>query len=347
MDRSIRTLCFLLLALQLAACVLATKGNKGDKDPYAKYVWPPPPAEAKIRLTEMIRGRASVEADSKLKRALIGGSNRSRYDWLLKPFDVAYDSRGRILVTDPGVAALLRFDREGKQMDVLGTRGVLPLSIPLGVNVGKDETIYVADGGLKNVVSFDENGKLRGVYGKPGELLNPTSTALSPNESKLFVTDSKGNKVVVFDVATADMLYAFGKLGVGPGELHAPTDAMFGPDGNLFVVDQLNSRVQVFSEEGDLLDSFGSRGVGFGNFARPKGIAVDTFGFIYVTDGAFNNIQVFDYDFALLTFVGTGGRKPGQFSIPSGIAIRGDEFAVVDSLNRRVQIFRFVQPRSE
>ena len=109
----------------------------------------------------------------------------------------------------------------------------------------------------------------------------------------------------------------------------------------------MNCRVQVFDPDGNYIDEFGNRGVGWGQFDRPKDIAVDDEGLIYVTDNAFNNVQLFDFDFTLLTFVGTGGRGPGQFDGASGIAVRGDEFAVVDQLGARVQVFRFIVPKDQ
>ena len=56
-------------------------------------------------------------------------------------------------------------------------------------------------------------------------------------------------------------------------------------------------------------------------------------------------LQWLDVDFTFLTFVGEAGTQPGQFYGASGIAIRGDEFAVVDQLSRRLQIFRFIVPK--
>ena len=78
---------------------------------------------------------------------------------------------------------------------------------------------------------------------------------------------------------------------------------------------------------------------------RPKDVAIDELDLAYVTDAAFNNVQVFDPDYGLLTFVGSGGGEPGQFRIASGVAVHGDRFAVVDQLNRRVQVFRFIVPK--
>ena len=55
----------------------------------------------------------------------------------------------------------------------------------------------------------------------------------------------------------------------------------------------------------------------------------------------------FDADFSLLTFVGETGQGPGRFYGASGIAVRGEEFAVVDQLGKRVQLFRFIAPKSQ
>jgi hypothetical protein len=264
---------------------------------------------------------------------------------LVKPFAVAFDRAGRILVTDSGTDALIRFDVEGRRMDVLGTRGNVRLSKPLGLHVGPDDTIYVADAGLQAVVALDPEGTVVSVIGSRADLQNPTDAVLSPDGSRLYVTDSKAHQIVVFDPTNGRKLSTLGEPGEGEGQFGFPTSLVFGPDGSLFVVDQIHSRVQLFAEDGEYLDQFGGLGVGYGNFVRPKDVAVDEVGFIYVTDNAFNNVQLFDVDFSLLTFVGSGGTSPGRFHGASGIAVQGDRFAVVDQLGRRVQLFRFLLPK--
>lgn len=339
------SLLILLLVHGEAMAAKKKKKNEPAEDPYAEYVWPPPPNPPRIKLERVIAGRTDVEGSSKLRKALLGASPQGPYDNLRKPFAVAFDSQGRILVTDTVSAALIRFDREQERMDVFGTRGMIRLKSPLGLAMGPDDTAYVADAGLRQVVAYDPEGKLVGVYGRQGELTNPTDSALSPDGRKLYVADSKSHQIVVFDTATAEQVATIGRRGEGPGEFNFPTSLAFGPEGNLFVVDQINSRVQVLDPEGEYVDEFGALGVGFGNFVRPKDIAIDEVGFIYITDNAFNNVQLFDLDFSLLTFVGQGGRGPGRFHGASGIAVRGEEFAVVDQLGHRLQIFRFVVPK--
>lgn len=336
-----------LLVVTLAAEAKPKKeSKKAAADPYAEYVWPPPPDEPRIKLEGIFSARVDVEADSKLRKLLIGASPDSPYDRLRKPFAVAIDRQGRILVSDSGNAALIRFNVEGKQMDVFGTQGAVRLKLPLGLGLGADETIYVADAGLQRVVAFDAEGKLVGVWGKEGELGNPTDVAVSPDGKKLYVADSKEHRIVVFEIASGKLLSSFGRRGGGEGEFSFPTSLVFGTDGNLYVVDQINSRIEVVTPSGEFVDEFGALGVAFGNFVRPKDIAIDDAGLIYVTDNAFNNVQLFDADFTLLTFVGEGGAGPGRFLGASGVAVRGDRFAVVDQLGARVQVFRFLKSRA-
>jgi len=345
--RMLKIVCPLLLILTLVGCATTGSAKKPvvEEDPYAKYIWPPPPDKARVGLADIVRGRPDAEEKNRIGKALFGATPQGQYDWLVKPFGTDYDPDGRLLVTDSVLGALFRFDMSERRMDVFGTRGAIRLNTPLGLCVGSDGTVFVTDVGIKKVVAFDPLGEVIKIFGREGELDNPTDAALSPDGSRLYVADSKSHRIVIFDAATAEMLSSFGKRGERDDEFNFPTSLTFGPEGNLFMVDQLNSRILVFTEEGQYLDQFGALGVGFSSFVRPKDIAVDPFGLIYVSDAAFNNIQIFDIDFTLLTFVGSGGTGPGQFNLAAGVAVHGDRFAVVDQLNRRVQVFRFLETR--
>ena len=64
-------------------------------------------------------------------------------------------------------------------------------------------------------------------------------------------------------------------------------------DGNVYVTDTRNPRVQVFNSEGNFLRKWGSRGSEDGQFDRPYGLAIGSDGNVYVADTGYYRIQVF------------------------------------------------------
>ena len=75
---------------------------------------------------------------------------------------------------------------------------------------------------------------------------------------------------------------------------------------------------------------------------RPKGVAVDSEGDLYVVDGLWGVVQVFNREGELLYYFGQRGTGSGEFQLPAGLFIdRDDRIFVVDSFNRRVQVFHY------
>jgi hypothetical protein len=53
-------------------------------------------------------------------------------------------------------------------------------------------------------------------------------------------------------------------------------------------------------------------------------------------------VQVFDREGQLLYYFGGKGKGPGEFQLPTGLFIdHNDRIFVVDSFNRRVQVFHY------
>ena len=75
---------------------------------------------------------------------------------------------------------------------------------------------------------------------------------------------------------------------------------------------------------------------------RPKGIGFDSEGHLYVVDGQWGMVQVFDREGRLLYYFGQRGTGSGEFQLPTGLQIdKQDRIYVVDSFNRRVEVFRY------
>jgi predicted membrane-bound mannosyltransferase len=79
------------------------------------------------------------------------------------------------------------------------------------------------------------------------------------------------------------LLQQFGSQGSGTGQLERPRAVATGNDGQIYVADTGNHRVQVFAPSGELLFGFGSFGADVGQFNEPWGIVVDE-NAIYVAD---------------------------------------------------------------
>jgi DNA-binding beta-propeller fold protein YncE len=117
--------------------------------------------------------------------------------------------------------------------------------------------------------------------------------------------------------------------------------------GNLYVVDQGNSRVQVFSPRGRLLGlwrianaSAGSTGSA-SNEPHLYGIAVDGRGSVYVTDSGNDRVLELSSGGRVRAEWGSPGSKLGQLRAPQGIAVDGriGRVYIADTGNNRVQVF--------
>ena len=57
-----------------------------------------------------------------------------------------------------------------------------------------------------------------------------------------------------------------------------------------------------------------------------------------------DNVQIFDRSGRLLLIFGRSGTRDGEFVMPSGIASGPDDtIYIVDSVNRRIQVFRYLR----
>jgi len=119
-------------------------------------------------------------------------------------------------------------------------------------------------------------------------------------------------------------------------------------DGNVYVADGGNHRIQKFDNHGKFVMEFGSNGSQPGQFQEPWGVAVDRKGDIYVADTWNHRIQKFTSNGELLlqwgTFIDTQGvlsdEQAGAFWGPRSVAFdsKGNVY-VSDTGNKRVQVF--------
>jgi sugar lactone lactonase YvrE len=263
---------------------------------------------------------------------------------LVRPYAMAEDSTGRLLVADPGQHGIHLFDLEERKYDFLKGPRDKQLESPVDVDCDDNDDIYVSDSVRQRIYVFDSRGRyLRTIGGDSPEtsLARPTGLALDRKARRVYVTDTLKHQIAVFGMDDGSLVQVIGKRGQGAGEFNYPT-ALTLSAGKLYVVDAMNFRIQTFSLDGQYRSSFGRPGISSGTLYRPKGIAADTDGNLYVVDALFETVQVFDPSGQFLYYFGSTGTEPGQFQLPAGISIDSHNIIyVADSQNRRIQVFRY------
>jgi DNA-binding beta-propeller fold protein YncE len=267
------------------------------------------------------------------------------YKPMVRPFGVAVDSRGRIIVTDPDIAAVHIFDFAQHKYKLIDRwdKGRDSMIEPQCVAVDDKDNIYVTDSKAGKVFVFDPGGKTRRVFGslKGGEgfFKRPTGISIDPDTHLVYVTDTLRDRVYVLD-AEGKVLRTFGRRGTENGEFNSPTEIQV-KNGLVAVVDALNFRVQLFDANGTFQGLIGVSGDPSRGIYRPKGIAIDSENHVYLVDGQMGTVQVFDRGGRLLYYFGNGTGF-GQFSLPAGVFIdRNDRVYLADSFNHRVQVFQY------
>lgn len=200
--------------------------------------------------------------------------------------------------------------REVPALHLFGTQGTAPGQFmnPRNLAIGPDGYLYVADTGNHRLQVFDAEGNLVRQWGgqgrAEGQFNEPWGVAVG-GDGNVYVADTWNHRIQVFD-SQGNFLRQWGVEGMTGGELGQPS-AFWGPrglvvdgDGNLYVTDTGNKRVQKFDPLGNFLGQWGGGGIVEGRFDEPVGIAIGPQGDIYVADTWNRRVQRFDKDFNFL-----------------------------------------------
>jgi len=347
------------LALLVPLSAFGGKKKEPPKPPavidYSSIVWPNPPAIARIRYQAFYAAQRMSQVTDTTKKEkwmdrLAGAAPPSESGKVLfqlgEPYGVAVDSKGIVYVADQKVGAIFMFNTETREAYLIKNKVDAHFARIIGLAMDDGDRLFVSDPALRHVLVLDAKHKPEDVI--TDGMVEPGGLAVDRENRLLYVADVELDQVLVYDADSFKLLRKLGTTGhkhelTTPGDFAKPTGLAVDADGNLYVCDTLNDRIEVFDADGKFVTAYGKNGDAPGYFSRPKGIAVDNDGHIWVADGMQDRVQVFNQEWQLLISFGGHGLLPGQFQGLVGIAIdKNNRVFTSEIYPGRVQQFRYV-----
>jgi DNA-binding beta-propeller fold protein YncE len=339
--------CGILAILFMIACSPVSKSVK------QRFFWPLPVSGVEPRIEYLGFWQSDKDLQPKgagwVESAVLGEFHPVQL--FESPFHIAALPGGRIAISDTVLRKVIILDPQKQEVRELMDDEGQPyrFSLPMGVAVSDEGDILVVDSMKGEVVRFGADEKLIGTFGGMSVLSHPAGIAVNNRAKLICVSDIGEHNIAVFDL-WGNLLYKVGERGSQDGQFNFPTAVDFDENGNLFVLDTLNFRIQVFDSALRFNREFGELGTSSGSFRLPKGLAVSPYGHVYVSDGLSHKLVVFDLQGNYLLTLGdkayalaSGEVTPGGFFAPRGIEVdAAGQILVVDGMNKMIQRFQYL-----
>jgi DNA-binding beta-propeller fold protein YncE len=237
---------------------------------------------------------------------------------------VRVDDQGNIWTVDRGANTIIKFDPAGKFLMTLSRK---PESINIGGEAGEGE-----------------GGGGRGAAGRSpraiaGDNFNRPTDIGWDAEGDIFVTDSYTNARVVKLDKNGKFIKAWGSKGSGDGQFNMPNSLAIDKQGNVYVADLGNKRIQVFDNDGNFKTQYTDIGA-------PWAVCISPGAHQYLYSSNSNSpdsmengeIYKMDLDGKVLGKFGTAGKRVKEFGTVNQIDCRNPNMLYVGELtNWRVQ----------
>ena len=253
---------------------------------------------------------------------------------------VDVDSHDDVYIFNRGGHPVVVFDQNGK---FLRSWGEDVFTTPHGITIGPDDSVYCTDAGDHTVRKFTPGGELLMTIGDAGKhtplmsgqpFNKPTHVAVDPRNGDIFVADGYGNARVHKYSEDGEYKFSWGESGTDPGQFNIVHNIATDGDGNIYVADRENRRIQIFDADGRYKDQWF-------NMSRAAAVAVDLrTDLVYVGEyfaGQASNsigtklgprVTILDRDGNVLARLSDEayGDEPGRFYSPHAIGVdsRGD-----------------------
>ena len=234
---------------------------------------------------------------------------------------VAVTPNGTIFVSDVDNHKLHVFDAERNFVKSFGQQRAA-IQSPRGISATADSLLYVTHKQGIHLLTC-EGVYVRQIY--CGTHNAPWDVAV--HQGEVFVADWLNHCVTVLS-EDGELIRTIGSQGTGPVQFSGPTGIAISPDGELYVSDPKNGRVQVLSPQGAYIREFGK-----GQLSGQHKVLFSEDKRVLVADQLNNRVAIFNQDGALVSFLPCA-------NCPVGLAVdkKGDLLVACWS-GRCVQIF--------
>lgn len=208
-------------------------------------------------------------------------------------------------------------------------QGVMPVAVNRLVWNGKD-TIFAVDS-EKNSILRIQNGVVSGEVKVKG--VAPIAVAVDKSGA-LWVLDKNERRVVKID-DSGSIVESVGSKGSKKGQLDDPTDITIASNGDIYIADQGNNWVQVFSSDGGFIRAM-TKGVK-ANLDEPVAIALDSKDKLFVLDKGRSTVSVFSAKGeSLLEF---GKEQGGTTDLAKPVALLATDYEIFVLDTNQVKVF--------
>ena len=175
------------------------------------------------------------------------------------PWGIAVGQNGHIFVADHNKSQIHIFNKQRKYIRSFGQQGSGngQLYNPTGIAVDHDNQLYIVNSNNKHIKVLENDGTfVRQIGG--GHLSEPYGVTV--HNKHVFVAEGGNHRILMFTL-DGQLIRTIGSYGSGPGQFNDPRAVAFAPDGDgdMYVLDRYNSRIQVFNANGVYQREFGNR----------------------------------------------------------------------------------------
>ena len=223
--------------------------------------------------------------------------------------------------------------------------------MPHGLEIDKEDNIWVTDVGLHQVIKYDSNGNELMVLGKeytPGKdslhFNLPTDVAVSEN-GYFYVSDGYGNSRIIKFSSKGEYLFEWGIFGENKNEFNIPHGLDLDKNGNVYVADRENNKIQKFDSLGNFIAEWKNEMIGQLYSVNVNNYENYLFGIDYIVSKNSaplgSDIIKFDLDLNFKSKFGRSGNYKGPKARYHDIQVdnKGNIY-VGDILNNTIQKFK-------